>query len=145
MWYLQEGGEIGIVHDLDKARRFAALCSRCFTTKQFEVIEVTDGHSSPCLAGDFLGFDLSQGYNNSLLCWGLETKAPAMNDEPVQVLWKVIARLFSPKLNANGLFSDIDEAVTCRRSMIAIQALKENFFEGDDLAKFKTVGVYRVS
>src|SRR5439155_26446134 len=72
-WFLEEGGELGVVHNLSKALRFAELLNSYFAGRQhFEVIEATEGDSTPESGGALLGFDLSAGYNNSLLWWGLK-------------------------------------------------------------------------
>jgi len=72
LWFLEEGGELGVVRDLSNALRFAELWNtRLKPEDRFEVVEVVDGDANPKGNGYFLGFDLSSGYNNSLLSWGL--------------------------------------------------------------------------
>jgi hypothetical protein len=144
MWYLEEGGELGVVHDLSKALRYAELCNECFPSRHFEVVKVTEGEVLPNPKWEFLGFDLSQGYNNSLLYWGLKSKQSFDRNNPVDVLWQVVSRFFAPQLNEHGLFSNIDAASFCLSSMIALQSLKANMFEGDELAKFHVVGIWLV-
>src|SRR5271155_3695158 len=56
-WFLEEGGELGVVHDLDKARRFTELQNRCRPDRHFELVEVTQGKTPSELGGKFLGFD----------------------------------------------------------------------------------------
>jgi hypothetical protein len=145
MWFVEEGGELGVVHDVTRALRFAKLCNEHFPTKTFEVVEVVDEENIQNLSGSFLGFDLSHAYNNSLLYWGLKASQSLDDDARVGVLWQVVSRFFAPQLNRNGLFSDFDLAALCLRSLIALQSLKDNLFEGDDLAKYQVVGVSLVS
>jgi hypothetical protein len=141
MWFIEEGGELGVVHDVTKALRFAKLCNEHFRPRHFEVVQVVNGQNIQTTSGRFLGFDLSHGYNNSLLYWGLKPSRPLDEDARVDVLWQVVSRFFAPQLNENGLFSDSDLAALCLRSLIALQSLKDNLFEGDDLAKYELVGV----
>lgn len=144
-WFIEEGGELGVVHDPRMALTYAELCNKHFPSKHFEVIEVVLGKGGSSAGGKFLGFDLSQGYNNSLIFGGLKTKYPPNTHDPVDVLWRVVSSFFAPQLNKYGLFSDFDTASFCLDSMIALQSLKDNMFEGDDLAKFKVVGIYLLS
>ena len=143
-WFVEEGGELGVVHDVTKALRLAKLCNEHFPPRNFEVVQVVHGESIPARYGSFLGFDLSHGYNNSLLYWGLKSDQFLDEEDRVGVLWRVVSRFFAAKLNENGLFSDFDLAALCLRSLFALQSFKDNFFEGDDLAKYQVVGVWRV-
>jgi hypothetical protein len=145
MWFVEEGGELGLVHDVTRALRFARLCNEHSPTRNFEVVEVVDGENIQTFSENFLGFDLSHACNNSLLYWGLKANRSLDEDVRVGVLWQVVSRFFAPQLNKNGLFSDLDLAELCLRSLIALQSLRDNLFEGDDLAKYQVVGVYLVS
>jgi hypothetical protein len=69
-WFLEEGSELGLVHDPAKALRYASLLNESLdATQRFEVVEVTSGAALPQVGVEFLGFDLSAGSNNSLLWW----------------------------------------------------------------------------
>ena len=68
-WLLEEGGETGVVRDLAKAIALAEASNSYLEEKKFEVIEVTVGKDASEANGKFLGFDLSEGFSNSLL-WG---------------------------------------------------------------------------
>ena len=46
-WFLEEGGELGVVHDERKARRLSDLSNQYGQGKSYEVIEVVDGNSTP--------------------------------------------------------------------------------------------------
>jgi hypothetical protein len=143
-WFLEEGGEDGVVHDLPRAFRYAQLLNQNVTgIKQFEVVEVTDVETSQ-IGLDLLGFDLSAGYNNSLLSWGLE-RQPGVNglSEPIRELVDLVCRSYGPRLNPNGLFQEPGPALECLRSMDALQSLSPNLFEGGELkGKFSVVGLY---
>jgi hypothetical protein len=78
--------------------------------KNYELLEAVDGNRSPSLRGDFLGYDLSQGLNNSLLWWGLKAKADKIDDDPVLLLASTVFPFFAQQLNRHGLFSDMGTA-----------------------------------
>lgn len=145
-WFLQEGGELGIVHDHRKAQRFAELWNaRLHKDQSFEVVEVTDGISKPESDGMFLGFDLSSGYNNSLLSWGLRQFSGIYElPEPTRELCGLLSRHYAPQLNSQGLFQSEETALMCLRCMIALQDLSPNLFEGGNLRDFRPVGLYKL-
>ena len=142
MWFLEEGGELGVVQDEQKARELCVCCNAYSTSGPYEVVEVAEAENRPILGGRFLGFDISQGLNNSLLWAGLNTRVSGGSELPVRVLVNAIYRLFSEKLNEVGLFSDVETARGCRQTLIALQALEPNLIEGDMLEKFVVVGIY---
>jgi hypothetical protein len=143
-WFLEEGGELGVVYDEQKARRLSDLSNQYGQGKSYEVVEVVDGNSMPIYAGELLGFDISRGFNTSLLWWGLTPTVPEQDGAPVRVLANTVFGLFSEKLNDNGLFSEIDVATRCRSALLALQALEPNLLEGDSLEKFQVVGLFRI-
>lgn len=89
-WFLEEGGELGVVHDERKARRLSDLSNQYGQEKSYEVIEVVDGNSTPVHLGEPLGFDISRGFNTSLLWWGLTPTVPEQDGAPVRVLANII-------------------------------------------------------
>jgi hypothetical protein len=145
-WFLEEGGELGVVHDAQKARRFAQLWNARLTPpRHFEVIEVTDDDRPPLHGGTFLGFDLSSGYNNSLLVAGLRPMTHQIDlPEPILESYQLISQNFAPKLNRSGLLQTIETAESCRGAMIALQEHSPNFFEGGDLRDFRSVGLFAI-
>jgi len=142
-WFIEEGGELGAVHDEAKARKLRDLCNSYGTNRNYEVVEACDGEQLPSHGGELLGYDLSQGLNNSLLWWGLKSPDNAPND-PVLVLADVVFAHFSQRLNRYGLFSESCVATKCRQALTALQALRPNFIEGDDLGKFRATALYRI-
>jgi hypothetical protein len=149
-WFLEEGGELGLVHDLTKAMRYVELLNTHLSHfsppyTHFEVVEVTDGNTRPESNGNFIGFDLSAGYNNSLLSSGLK-QFSGVNQlaEPIRELCDLMSRHYAPQLNAQGLFQTFEVASLCLRSMIALQDLSPSLFEGGDLREFRPVGLYTV-
>ena len=143
-WFLDEGGELGIVHDEEKARRLRDLSNEYSSDQSYEVVEAVEGDSKPIHSGEFLGYDISQAMNSSLLLWGLPASVPEEQGVPVRVLANIVFGAFSEKLNGDGLFSDIEIATRCRSALIALQALEPNLLEGDSLEKFKVVGLFRI-
>ncbi len=145
-WFLEEGGELGVVRDVSRALRFAELWNeRLGETDRFEVVEVTDGNTRPQSNEKFIGFDLSAGYNSSLLSSGLK-QFPGVNElmEPVRELWDLGTRHYAPQLNGQGLFQTLEVASLCLRTMIALQDISPNLFEGGNLREFRPVGLYVV-
>jgi hypothetical protein len=145
-WFIEEGGELGVVRDIRKAQRFAELWNeRLEAPDRFEVVEATDGDCAPTSHGTFLGFDLSSGYNNSLLAWGLRySPGIATLPEPIQELCGLLSRHYAPRLNAAGLFDTLEDATLCLGSMTALQDLSPNLFEGGNLRDFQPVCLYSI-
>jgi hypothetical protein len=145
-WFLEEGGELGVVRNLPKALRFAELWNaRLPESGHFEVVEVMEENAPAQGNGDFIGFDLSSGYNNSLLSTGLKPFA-AVNQlrAPIRELVDLLCRHYAPQLNGQGLFQTFEVASLCLRTMIALQDLSPNLFEGGDLRDFRPIGLYLV-
>jgi hypothetical protein len=143
MWFLEEGGELGVVHTLSKARRLAELWNVRSANTFFEVVEVSDRAFSEA-TGVRLGFDLSAGYNNSLLTTGLARFVlPAgMIEKSMETAWDQLTRRFAPLLNDKGLFENAAVAQECLVAMEAIQSLSPNFFEGgNNLDCFQPVAI----
>jgi hypothetical protein len=146
-WFLEEGGELGVVRDVTKALRFADLWNARLDEKnRFEVVEVTDGEARSRSGGMFIGFDLSAGYNNSLLSSGLR-QFFCVNElrEPVRELWDLVTRHYAPQLNGQGLFQTLEVATLGFRAMTALQDLSPNLFEGGNLREFRPVGLHSIA
>ena len=139
---------LGVVRNVDKALRFAELWNTHLKERRdrFEVVEVTDENTRCESNGTFIGYDLSAGYNNSLLRSGLKSIAGANRvAEPIEELLDLINRHYAPQLNGQGLFQTWEVASVCLRAMTALQDLSPNLFEGGDLREFLPVGLYRIS
>jgi hypothetical protein len=145
-WFLETGGELGVVGDLSKALRLAELWNaRLPASSQFEVMEVTIDDTNAQSGGQLVGFDLSSGFNNSLLATGLKHSADLSGlNKPVRVLCNLVSRHYGSLLNRNGLFQSIGDASMCLESMVALQELSPSLFEGGDLSDFHTVSLYKV-
>lgn len=140
-WFIEEGGELGIVHDKAKAQNLRDFCNSYGTHRNYEVVEACDLDQFPSHDGELLGYDLSQGLNNSLLWWGLRAADETPSD-PILILVSVVFAHFSQQLNRYGLFSEINIAIKCQQALIALQALRPNLIEGDDLGKFRVTALY---
>jgi hypothetical protein len=146
-WFLEEGGELGVVRDVSKALRLTELWNARLPEKdRFEVVEATDGNTRGQSTGKFIGFDLSAGYNSSLLSSGLKQfLGVSQLAEPIRELWDLASRHYAPQLNGQGLFQTLEVASLCVRSMIALQDLSPNLFEGGNLRDFQPVGLHTVT
>lgn len=133
-----------MIHDVAKAVRFAGLWNLQDPQRHFEIVEVTTDNTQPRVGKCLLGFDLSAGFNNSFLSWGLQQfEFRAELPAEIQELDELISRHYAPQLNGQGLFQTYEIAAQCLRSMKALQRLSPNLYEGDDdLEKFEPVGVY---
>ncbi|HUY19637.1 MAG TPA: hypothetical protein VMV15_10455 [Candidatus Binataceae bacterium] len=143
-WYLEETGRSGFIHDLTKALRYVKLCNLHFPSKQFELIQVTDGHSTTNHGAGFLGFDISLGGNGDSLIFLALLSGPLKDipQAPIAVLSNLVRCHFTPKLNEFGLFQMFEDASHCRKAMIALQSFHPNLYEGGNLEDFTVSGVY---
>lgn len=143
-WFLDEGGETGVVHDLSKAVSLVEAIGSYSVEKGFEVVEVNVGKQSPATNDIFLGYDLSHGFSNSLLWRGLKSHMSADNLPHIGVLCLLQEEFFRPQLNQYGLFSDFETASFCLRSMQALQSFHEGLYEGESIEVFRIVSVHLI-
>ena len=150
-WFIETGGELGVVSDLPKARRYTELLNANTNAEglkgNFELVEVTDVPPEKA-PGQFLGIDLSSGYNSSLLWAGLRSYIENSTDPVWDVLlpsWMEFKQLYSPKLNRYGLFEAEEHAKSCLRQAVLIQDEFPNFFEGGDLDEFIPTWIYKIA
>jgi hypothetical protein len=143
-WYV---AQVGAVHDLAKARRYAALCNMYFPGQYFEVVEVTKGDTAPTSDRQFLGFDISLGGCGDSLIFTSLLAGPSASipEEPILILSDLIRRYFTPRLNQFGLFQTFDDATYCRKVMIALQSFHPGLYEGGSLDVFEVAGIHLVS
>lgn len=93
----------------------------------------------------FLGFDLSSGYNNSLLASGLESFGAADQlPATVRELWEATRHRYAPELNDRGLFQTFETALGCLKALQSLQDIHPNMFEGGDLRDFEVVQLFKV-
>lgn len=142
-WHMEEGGQIGVVHDLKKAQQLVTLYRNLRPPQKYDLLEVIRGEVPP--AGTLLGYDLSSMLHYSLLSWGLRlVECSSITDvatrKVVGPIAELIERFFRPRLNPNGLFDDYATAKFCLDTMMALQAVHPNLWE-DDKANFEIVGL----
>ncbi len=147
LWYCEEGGELGVVHNFTRAKELVLAYHELRPPQHFEIVEVAKNgdHQS---SGEFLGFDLSAGYNDSLLSWGLEIgnarSSDSIRDDRyllIQPLLHLIQEFFQKKLNSNGLFDNYEDASFCLDCMMALQGVYPSLWENEDV-KFEVVGLW---
>lgn len=144
-WFLGEGGQSGVVHNLAKAQRYAALCTAQLH-RPFEVVEVTLGGARPEIGRLLLGYDLLMSFSTSLISAGLAMSGNGGGlPPPIEVLQEFLSHTFRPQLNVYGLFSSYDVAERCLSVMNALQVLRPNLYEGThDLSDSRVTGVYEI-
>jgi hypothetical protein len=147
-WYCEEGEELGVVHDLTRARKLVQLYRALDVPQCFEIVQVVDWIDGVRGSGELRGYDLSAGYNYSLLEWHLEIdrdqNSGVDHDERLEVLQpllRLVKEHFQPLLNANGLFADGDSAAFCLVCMMALQRMRPNLWENDEVV-FDVVGLW---
>jgi hypothetical protein len=85
---------MGIVHDLAKA--FSLVRAYRSVGQNFEVVEVKEGDDvSFAHDREFLGVDISCGYNTSLLCWGLKNLIVDSIDQTLRRISPLITLLLT--------------------------------------------------
>ncbi len=155
-WFIQQGKEdasndLDIVCDLGKAKELA-IAYKSYTGQEFEIVEATLGDEQPSVGRQFLGYDLSRGFFNSLLWYGLDICYHRMGGwdseredllRLIQPLICLVEQHFKPKLNANGLFDDYKTAKWCLDCMASIQTICPDWFESGE-NNFEVVGLHRV-
>lgn len=155
-WFIQNGREetandLDIVQDLGRAREIAAVYKR-YAGQEFEVIEVTLENEEPSAGEQFLGYDLSRGFFNSLLWYGLDICYDRMGGwdseradllRVIQPLVCLVEHYFKPRLNANGLFDDYKTAKWCLDCMTSIQTICPDWFESGE-NNFEVVCLHKV-
>jgi hypothetical protein len=151
LWYCEEGGESGLVHNLSAARQLVQAYHGLKPPEFFDILEVSidPAHKSD---GRFLGYDLSAGYVYSLLSWGLvlqrETGQPGESDGngshfAIQPLLRLVEEHFGKKLNSYGLFDEHEDARFCLNTMMALQSIVPGLWENEEVT-FDVVGLWRI-
>ena len=151
LWYCAEGGELGVVHTLNKASEFVKALREPKFAEAYELIAITKGQSSPINDGEFLGFDVSASYYYSLLSWGLDfdhiMSNSSLADASITILkpiLKLLSAHFGVQLNDYGLFQQREVAEFCMECMLALQHIHPGLWENEQVA-FEVVGVWRLS
>ena len=136
VWYAEEYGGFGVIHNLEKAIRLVREYERLDPPQHFELIEVASP-DQPFESKEhtFIGFDLSAFYSHSLIFWGLEynKKDIVIPDIPKDDnYWDILPLIiltykhFLPMLNSYGLFNDFEVADECLTCLMALQKIHPN-------------------
>jgi len=147
-WYLDEGGESGVVHNFDRAQAYATKLNRLSSEAEFEVVRVARNAAESEQAGYFLGFDISAGFYASLIRNILlpdsvaHAKTGDTFDDGVRQLSKLHRSYFWPFLNEFRLFDDFDKASFCLRTLVALNDCRPNWIEGSNLSEYQIVALY---
>jgi hypothetical protein len=144
-WFIDEGGQLGVVRDVSKALSFAQLWNEQLGEKAFEVVEVVHREMKPVVGAEFYGYDLSQACNNSLLAGWKMSPCSNKANVPIATLAEVVFNYFTEKLNEKGLFDRPDVAASCLCAMKAVQVFWPNCYEGGALDDFDVVGICGVA
>jgi hypothetical protein len=128
---------------LSNAKKLVNCYRKISRTEKFEIVEIVKPGEVPEVGRRFLGYDLSSGFGNSLLCWNLEFKKQPIAG-PIEILLKLCSRFFQPCLNENMLFDDVEKASFCLKCFLSLQELQPGLFEINKNSNFTVVGVYFV-
>jgi hypothetical protein len=148
-WLVVEGGETGVVSDLEMARQLVAAYNNLPLGEHFEIVEIVRGKSESYEGeGDFLGYDLSYGLGNSLLAddlsFSIKQETLGQNRElrTIVPILALIESYFRPQLNTHRLFNDYDTAVFCLECMDAVSSCSPGIFE---YGKYEVVGLFQIT
>lgn len=146
-WYINEGGQEEVVHNIDNAILLIEEYKRLSPPQYFELIEIFIGKDPNTSNGIFLGYDLSAYLHFSFLYLGMEYSNSIRNIdlEEANALSSAIEYIFKPRLNQYGLLNDYKTAQWCLNCHKAIQKLNPNYFENDEIvAAYEPVALYKI-
>jgi hypothetical protein len=147
MWYLNEGDQLGIIKNLEKAKKMVGLYEKLNPPQKFEIVRILEDKEKQKNGEEFLGFDISSNYGYSLLSWNLDIGLKNyQNDEILQKirpLVNLVREYFKPKLNRYSLFNDIDTAQFCLDCMMSLQKIRPGFWENEEV-RFEIIGLSRI-
>ena len=151
------GWSPSVVRDIAEAR-WLVEAFRNYAGLDFEIIEITKGRAEPTIGGKFLGYDLSASYDESFLKYGLEERPLEIHDDHIpgdpykkplaHAVLVLTEKYFGPRLNANGLFDDYNEAAFCLKCMVAIPFISPESYEQEDTegeSAYEVLGLYDVT
>lgn len=147
LWFLEEGGQEGVVHNLEKARELVEAYKTTTPPQFFEIIEPVADDGSASAGTTFLGYDLSGGgVGFSLLARDLHlTSDPGSTEDLLFPFFRLIESYFRPRLNQNRLFDHYETAEFCLSCMKACQKFSPGLWENDDVVDLVMVTkLYRV-
>ena len=150
-WFVEEGGERGLVHDLKKAKQLVELLNLFGDSVFYEIVQVGTERDTTSGKGGFLGFDLSAAFRHSIvrrfvLNQELATLPPTDSalDLPVRELTRLHQQFFTPKLNDHRLFTSYEDAEFCLSTARALNALRPCWMEGTLLSEYRVTSLFKV-
>jgi hypothetical protein len=150
-WFLEEGGERGVVHDLKRAKKLVELLNLFGESVFFEIVQVGTERAATPGKGGFLGFDVSAGFNNSIIRRFVlrepgdpVAKTASADDLALCELSTLHRRFFTQKLNDHRLFQHYEDADFCLRAARALNTLRPGWIESTDLMEYAVTSVSKV-
>lgn len=146
-WYMEVGGELHIISDIEKAKKMVELYKNLTHPHILEVIRILEINEIPPGNEEFLGYDLSCGYGCSLLSWGLDIDNEVEEEDrlhkQISPLIRLVKKHFKPLLNKNSLFDDSETAKFCLECLMALQDIVPGIFENEEMI-FEVIGLSKV-
>jgi hypothetical protein len=140
--------EYFLLDNLEFARQVVNEYSNLNPPINYEIVEITDADEQPETSShEFLGFDIDYAYHISTLSVGF--KVDQRNPTPTELeckifpLFQLVARYFSPLLNRNGLFTNVENAKFCLEVQMALQKVVPGLYESDQ-CEFQVRGLWKV-
>ncbi|QDV89350.1 hypothetical protein RAS2_04150 [Phycisphaerae bacterium RAS2] len=139
LWYVNnpanDGG--GIVQDLGQARALIREYGRLTPPQKFELVEMIYDDHKPELAGEFLGFDVTELYCHSILEAGLQfnlerhQRAMEASDafRSIAPLVRLFKEYFSNRLNEHVLLPDKETADYCLNCAATLMKFDAELFD----------------
>lgn len=148
--------ELPLIHDLDTAIHMTGLLARYEPGHQYEIVELTAHDAKPEIGRRLIGYDVSIGYNLSLVWIVFIAYEAPPEGAPIEGEWPeelkdirpfidLMYAYFCPKLNADGLFSTFADAEFFLRCARAQNHFHPDLWESRTLLEeFEVVGFYEV-
>jgi hypothetical protein len=145
----------GLIRSLDKAKELVRTYAQ-YNLQELEIIEITLNDEVSVLGGEFLGFDLSLGFGDSLLYMtgglalchdytGWHDPREAQILHQLHPLMCLLEEHFKPLLNTQGLLPDYQIARQCWNCINAIEQFVPDVFDWGGPHKWEIIGLYRIA
>jgi hypothetical protein len=138
-WFVQQGGELGIVYDRKKALETVEAYAKLNQSQHFEVIRLLGEKDESGVGEEFIGFDICSKSYYSPLAWKFYKHSE--EEFSAAPLLQLAQKYFTQLLNDKGLFSDKGDAEFCLQCLQALDVGWPNLFESGDSKCFEVVGL----
>jgi hypothetical protein len=149
-WFIENSDEVGILSDLEGAKKLVNDYNTLRVAPVFEIVEITRPGEEPKTDVESLGHDLAHQCNHSLLVEGLKLDDRPVGEwppsDPVWILpplFRLIQEHFRPMLNRYWLFEDYEVAQFCLDCMMALQRFVPDLWESDEV-KYEVIKLWKV-